>query len=69
MVAPSTSCASLILLVMEKHRDIAILEDDGRVCAGITTIFMLQGLDHRNRRYSCRCFTRIGVSYVLDATS
>src|SRR5262249_49569549 len=36
--------ASLILLVMEKHRDIAILKTMGASARSVMTIFMMQGL-------------------------
>ena len=44
MVAALNIVASLILLVMEKSRDIAILKTMGARRASITAIFMLQGL-------------------------
>ena len=44
MVAALNIVASLVLLVMEKSRDIAILKTIGASRAGITRIFMLQGL-------------------------
>ena len=44
MVAALNIVASLILLVMEKHRDIAILKTMGASARSVTTIFMLQGL-------------------------
>jgi lipoprotein-releasing system permease protein len=44
MVAALNIVASLILLVMEKSRDIAILKTMGSSTASIRTIFMLQGL-------------------------
>ncbi len=44
MVAALNIVASLILLVMEKHRDIAILKTMGAGARSITAIFMLQGL-------------------------
>jgi len=44
MVAALNIVASLILLVMEKHRDIGILKTMGASARSITTIFMLQGL-------------------------
>jgi lipoprotein-releasing system permease protein len=44
MVAALNIVASLILLVMEKHRDIAILKTMGASARSITAIFMLQGL-------------------------
>ncbi|HXH06210.1 MAG TPA: FtsX-like permease family protein [Vicinamibacterales bacterium] len=44
MVAALNIVASLVLLVMEKHRDIAILKTMGSPAGSIRTIFMLQGL-------------------------
>ncbi len=44
MVAALNIVASLILLVMEKHRDIAILKTMGASARSVTMIFMLQGL-------------------------
>ena len=44
MVAALNIVASLILLVMEKNRDIAILKTMGASARSMTTIFMLQGL-------------------------
>jgi lipoprotein-releasing system permease protein len=44
MVAALNIIASLILLVMEKTRDIAILKTMGSSAASIRRIFMLQGL-------------------------
>jgi len=44
MVAALNIVASLILLVMEKSRDIAILKTMGTSSARVMTIFMLQGL-------------------------
>jgi lipoprotein-releasing system permease protein len=44
MVAALNIVASLILLVMEKHRDIAILKTMGASARSITRIFMMQGL-------------------------
>jgi lipoprotein-releasing system permease protein len=44
MVAALNIVASLILLVMEKHRDIAIMKTMGTSARSVTTIFMLQGL-------------------------
>jgi lipoprotein-releasing system permease protein len=44
MVAALNIIASLILLVMEKHRDIAILKTMGASARSVTTIFMMQGL-------------------------
>jgi len=44
MVAALNIVASLVLLVMEKSRDIAILKTMGSSAASIRNIFMLQGL-------------------------
>ena len=44
MVAALNIVASLVLLVMEKHRDIAILKTMGASARSMTVIFMLQGL-------------------------
>jgi lipoprotein-releasing system permease protein len=44
MVAALNIVASLILLVMEKHRDIAILKTMGASARSVTVIFMMQGL-------------------------
>jgi lipoprotein-releasing system permease protein len=44
MVAALNIVASLILLVMEKHRDIAILKTMGAGARSITAVFMAQGL-------------------------
>src|SRR4051812_6163205 len=44
MVAALNIVASLILLVMEKNRDIAILKTMGASARSVTVIFMLQGL-------------------------
>jgi lipoprotein-releasing system permease protein len=43
MVAALNIVATLILLVMEKHKDIAILVSMGASRGAITRIFMLQG--------------------------
>jgi lipoprotein-releasing system permease protein len=44
MVAALNIVASLVLLVMEKHRDIAILKTMGASARSMTVIFMLQGV-------------------------
>jgi lipoprotein-releasing system permease protein len=44
MVAALNIVASLILLVMEKHRDIGILKTMGANTRSVTAIFMMQGL-------------------------
>jgi lipoprotein-releasing system permease protein len=44
MVAALNIVASLILLVMEKHRDIAILKTMGANAKSVTAIFVMQGV-------------------------
>ena len=44
MVAALNIVTSLILLVMEKNRDIAILKTMGASAKSVTIIFMMQGL-------------------------
>ena len=44
MVAALNIVASLILMVMEKHRDIAILKTMGASARSIMIVFMLQGV-------------------------
>jgi len=44
MVAALNIVASLILLVMEKHRDIAILKTMGAKARSVTAIFVMQGV-------------------------
>jgi lipoprotein-releasing system permease protein len=44
VVAALNIVASLILLVMEKHRDIAILKTMGASARSVTAIFMIEGL-------------------------
>jgi lipoprotein-releasing system permease protein len=44
MVAALNIVATLILLVMEKHRDVAILRTMGATARSVTAIFMAQGL-------------------------
>jgi len=44
MVAALNIVASLILLVMEKHRDIAILKTMGASARSVMAVFMMQGL-------------------------
>ena len=43
MVAALNIVASLVLLVMEKNRDIAILKTMGASARSVTAIFMMQG--------------------------
>jgi lipoprotein-releasing system permease protein len=44
LVAALNIVATLILLVMEKHRDVAILKTMGASARSVTAIFMVQGL-------------------------
>src|SRR4051812_12682708 len=66
MVAALNIVASLILLVMEKHRDIAILKTMGASARSITTIFMLQGLIIGIVGTAVGASLGFGVSRVLD---
>src|ERR1019366_2363937 len=66
MVAALNIVASLILLVMEKHRDIAILKTMGASAASITTIFMMQGLIIGVVGTVVGASAGYGLSYVLD---
>ena len=60
MVAALNIVASLILLVMEKTRDIAILKTMGASARSIMLIFLLQGDDHRRGRHARRRHRRRG---------
>src|SRR4029079_10206757 len=66
MVAALNIIASLILLVMEKHRDIAILKTMGASARSVTTIFMLQGLIIGIIGTAVGATAGWGVSTVLD---
>src|SRR4029079_18335550 len=66
MVAPLNIVASLVLLVMEKHRDIGILKTMGASARSITTIFMLQGLIIGIIGTGVGATLGYGVSHVLD---
>jgi len=66
MVAALNIVASLILLVMEKHRDIAILKTMGAGARSVTTIFMLQGLIIGLVGTTIGAAAGYGVAYVLD---
>ena len=76
MVAALNIVASLILLVMEKHRDIAHSEDDGRERAERDGHLHAAGADHRHRRHDgrrvgrlravVRCSTRYQLIRVPD---
>jgi lipoprotein-releasing system permease protein len=66
MVAALNIVASLILLVMEKHRDIAILKTMGASARSVTTIFMLQGLLIGIVGTAVGASLGFGISTVLD---
>jgi lipoprotein-releasing system permease protein len=66
MVAALNIIASLVLLVMEKNRDIAILKTMGSPTASVRTIFMLQGLVIGLVGTAFGAVGGVGLSYVLD---
>ena len=66
MVAALNIVASLILLVMEKSRDIAILKTMGSSARSIRRIFMLQGLVIGVVGTVCGAATGIVVATLLD---
>jgi lipoprotein-releasing system permease protein len=66
MVAALNIVASLILLVMEKHRDIAILKTMGASARSVTVVFMLQGLLIGVVGTSVGAAAGYAASYVLD---
>ena len=66
MVAALNIVASLILLVMEKHRDIAILKTMGAGARSVTLIFMMQGLIIGIIGTTVGATAGVLVSYVLD---
>jgi len=66
MVAALNIVASLILLVMEKHRDIAILKTMGAGARSVTAIFMMQGLIIGLVGTAVGASAGWAVSYVLD---
>ena len=59
LVAAFNIVATLIMVVMEKRKDIAILKSMGATDRGIARIFMLQGADHRRRRHAARRARRL----------
>jgi lipoprotein-releasing system permease protein len=67
MVAALNIVASLILLVMEKSRDIAILKTMGASARSITWIFMLQGLIIGAVGTAVGAAAGLAISWVLDA--
>jgi lipoprotein-releasing system permease protein len=66
MVAALNIVASLILLVMEKHRDIAILKTMGASARSVTTIFMVQGLIIGVIGTAVGATSGFAISYALD---
>ncbi|MEP7308140.1 MAG: ABC transporter permease [Acidobacteriota bacterium] len=66
MVAALNIVASLILLVMEKNRDIAILKTMGASARSVTLIFMLQGVSIGLVGTAVGATMGYGVAYVLD---
>ena len=66
MVAALNIVASLILLVMEKHSDIAILKTMGASSRSIMTVFMLQGLIIGVTGTALGTAGGYGLSYLLD---
>jgi lipoprotein-releasing system permease protein len=66
MVAALNIIASLILLVMEKHRDIAILKTMGAGARSVKLIFMMQGLIIGLVGTTAGALAGYGVAFVLD---
>ena len=66
MVAALNIVASLVLLVMEKNRDIAILKTMGTSAGSIRTIFILQGLLIGLVGTIVGTALGLGTAYVLD---
>jgi lipoprotein-releasing system permease protein len=66
MVAALNIVASLILLVMEKHRDIAILKTMGASARSVMTIFMMQGLIIGIIGTVVGASTGLGIAEVLN---
>jgi lipoprotein-releasing system permease protein len=66
MVAALNIVASLILLVMEKNRDIAILKTMGASARSVTIIFMLQGVIIGVVGTAVGAAAGYGIAYVLD---
>jgi lipoprotein-releasing system permease protein len=66
MVAALNIVASLVLLVMEKHRDIAILKTMGASANSVMAIFIVQGLIIGVVGTSVGAAAGYAISYVLD---
>jgi len=67
MVAALNIVASLVLLVMEKSRDIAILKTMGASARSITIVFMLQGLIIGLVGTAAGAALGLSLAHVLDA--
>ena len=66
VVAALNIVASLILLVMEKHRDIAILKTMGASAKSVTAIFMVEGLIIGLLGTSVGALLGSGIATVVD---
>ena len=66
MVAALNIVASLILLVMEKNRDIAILKTMGASAKSVTLIFMLQGISIGVVGTAVGAGAGYAIAYILD---
>jgi lipoprotein-releasing system permease protein len=66
MVAALNIVASLVLLVMEKHRDIGILKTMGASARSVTVIFMMQGLIIGIVGTTVGAVAGYAVSFALD---
>src|SRR5437899_4013257 len=66
MVAALNIVASLILLVMEKHRDIAILKTMGAGAKSVTAVFMMQGLIIGAIGTTVGASAGYGIAFLLD---
>jgi lipoprotein-releasing system permease protein len=66
MVAALNIVASLILLVMEKNRDIAILKTMGAGARSVTAIFMMQGLIIGAIGTTVGATAGYAISFLLD---
>jgi lipoprotein-releasing system permease protein len=66
MVAALNIVASLILLVMEKNRDIAILKTMGATAKSVTAIFVMQGLIIGIVGTAAGALAGVGIARILD---
>ena len=66
IVAALNIVATLILLVMEKHRDVAILKTMGASARSVTAIFMVQGLVIGLVGTSVGAALGYGLSFIFD---